>query len=212
MKTNYFIYYQQWAVVLVVGLCLIGTVKIQEIHWSYSIISLLGLGIVLEVIDRCWWKYPLFSWLFTVRDFSGTYEGEQIGYRIDKNGETENGEILYGVIETPLKIKMIINQTGSSITIYSFYYNASNNKSSKSQSELLSMGLTKDGKHYTIVYHYHNKGNEKWDGHFGTTVMTLLKENNQFTISGNYYTDRKPQTRGEFKNLKRISKQTNHPF
>jgi len=210
MTKNYFTYYKYYAVVLIVGLTLVGIYTIQQFsnHFSFPIIGIGLLVAILELIDRYLWKYKPFLWMFTIEDFSGTYEGEQIGYRLmelEKKGSCKE-------IETKLYLTMTIYQTGSKITIHSFYYDAAKEKSSMSQSETLAMGVTKDGQHYTIVYHYHNKGNERWDGHFGTTVMTLFKESEKIKVSGSYYTDRKPQTRGKFLNLTQKSKSTKHPF
>jgi hypothetical protein len=74
------------------------------------------------------------------------------------------------------------------------------------------MGESKYREQYEIVFHYHNKGNEQWNGHYGTTVMTILKKFDGFHISGIYYTNRKPQTLGKFQSLKRKSKGKKHPF
>lgn len=208
MKKNYFTYYKHPAIVFIVGASLIGFLFLQEQNFYYSI-SLLGLlGIILEIIDQYLWKYKPFSWLFTIDDFSGTYEGEQIGYRIQQIDKKEKCK----EIETKLHLTMIIHQTGSKIIISAFYHDAVKQESSMSNSETLAMSVTKDGQHHKIIYHYHNIGNQKWDGHYGTTVMTLLKENKTFKISGQYYTSRKPQTNGKFLNLKQTSKSTTHPF
>jgi hypothetical protein len=208
MKKNYFTYYKYPAIIFIIGVSLIGFLFLQKLDFYYSI-SLLGfLGIILEIIDRYLWKYKPFSWMFTIEDFSGTYEGEQIGYRMLQTGKKGKCK----EVETKLHLTMIIHQTGSKITVSSFYYTSTKEKSSKSNSELVVVDLTKDGQHYEIVYHYQNKGNTQWDGFYGTTVLKLLRKNKTFEISGSYYTNRNPQTRGEFLNLTQISKNTSHPF
>lgn len=137
-------------------------------------------------------------------DFLGTYDGYQIGSRIS----TETSK----KIETKMDIKMVIKKVDDKIHVYSFYYDSDGKVSSKSKSEQVSYNVIEQGKHYELTYHYRNEGNGIWDGHNGTTLITIIKRENTFHISGFYYTDRKPQTRGEFKELKRISKKTQHPF
>lgn len=107
---------------------------------------------------------------------------------------------------------MIIHQTGSKIIINSFYYDAAKKKSSKSNSEIIGVRLTKDRQHYEIIYNYFNEGNERWNGYYGTTVLKLIEVKKTFKISGHYYTNRKPQTHGKLLDLTLENKKTIHPF
>jgi hypothetical protein len=111
MKTNYFMYYRYWTVIPLIGLFFLGVNAIHEV----PIASIVFFGF-FYLIDIWLWKYPPFSWMFMIEDFSGTYDGYQIGYRISPETHREVEEKLY--------IRMIIKQTGSSIKIYSFYRDA----------------------------------------------------------------------------------------
>lgn len=210
MTKNYFTYYKYPAVIFIVGVLFTTIFLIQQfgIHYGYSVLGFGFLAVILEIIDRYLWKYPPFSWMFIIKDFSGTYEGEQIGYRLQQIGKKGKCK----EFEAKLYLKLIIHQTGSKLIIHSFYYNSTEEISSKSNSEVVGIRVTKGGQHYKIIYNYLNEGNERWNSYYGTTVLKLIKENKVFKISGNYYTNRKPQTHGKFINLTQKSKKTIHPF
>ena len=201
MKTNYFIYYQPWAVILIVGVCLIGITWAQQFHWTYPVVGLGLLGIVLEVIDKWLWRYPPFSWLLSIRDFSGTYTGNQECFIIEK----ESNECVVNKIY--IKVEMEIVQTGSAITVNAIY-KRNEKKSSDSYSNLCMITKTKDKKHFKILYHYTNEGSgaEGLDQHSGTCFLTVRKKKGNYFLDGNYYTDRQPYpTRGNFQSLERIT-------
>ncbi|WP_143569836.1 Cap15 family cyclic dinucleotide receptor domain-containing protein [Tenacibaculum agarivorans] len=205
MKTNYFTYYQPWAVVLVVGSTLLGIIWAQQFNWSYPIIGIGLLGIVLKIIDQWLWKYPPFSWLFTIKDFSGTYTGTQECFIIEKEENCKTNKIY-------IDVTMVIVQTGSTITVNAFY-KRHNKKSSNSHSNLCMITRTEDKQHFKILYQYTNEGNEELDTHFGTCIIKVKDNNGNYLLEGTYYTNRKPYpTKGNFQNLTRTSTKTTHPF
>ncbi|MEM6684647.1 MAG: hypothetical protein AAF617_02535 [Bacteroidota bacterium] len=200
MKTNYFTYYHPFAIFFLIGLYLGGLIYVQQFHWTYPF---LGLGItilLLETIDKWLWKYPPFSWLFLIKDFSGTYKGNQECFIIEKvDGECEIN-MIYIIAE------MEIVQTGSSITVNAIY-RRKKKKTSSSFSNLCMLTKTKDKKHFQLVYHYTNEGSgaEGLDKHSGTCFLTVRKKKGQYFLDGNYYTNRQPYpTRGNFQSLEKI--------
>lgn len=73
---------------------------------------------------------------------------------------------------------------------------------------------TEDENHFQLTYHYLNNGNSKlgFHPHFGTDVLKFIRNGNQKWLSGHYYTDRNPQTRGEYIDLKWVSNNLCHEF
>lgn len=211
MKTNIFIYYKQWAVLFIVATSLLLIVWAQQFNWKFPVIGIGLIGVLLNFIDEKLWKYKPFSFLFTIDDFSGTYKGTQHCFFIPEE-EKDQG---CNVKETFMDVTMIIVQTGSEITVTAFYKNANGiEESSNSHSDICVITKTKDKQHFQILYHYTNNGNKSknYDEHCGTSIIKIIKKNNEFTLKGNYYTNRLPfPTRGKFLNLKRVSKDTNHP-
>lgn len=211
MKTNLFTYYKQWAVLFIIATSLMAITWAQQFNWKFPVISIGLIGVLLNLIDEKLWKYPPFSFLFVIDDFSGTYKGKQHCFFIpdeDKHLPCKTKEIF-------MDVTMIIVQTGSKITVTAFYKNSNGvEKSSDSHSQICVITQTEDKQHYQILYQYNNNGNgsKKLDKHSGTSLIKVIKENNEFVLTGDYYTNRLPfPTRGDFLNLKRISKNTSHP-
>ncbi len=167
---------------------------------SYSIIVAL-----LFAIDKWLWKYPIISYLFWIKDFNGTYEGYlEYEYR-DENGKTKTGK---------LKHTKIIHQTGSTIIIRSFTSKINGEKSSPSISREVLIKRKEDDT-FTITYTYENEGNEKlkYPPHYGTEIIEVVFDGDEKKrLKGKYYTNRMPQTRGQFTDLKYINNKHNPPF
>ncbi|WP_299682869.1 hypothetical protein [uncultured Dokdonia sp.] len=200
MLTNYFRYYKPFAVILLVSLCLAGIMWLQQWNWTYPIFGLGLLGMVLHIVDRYLWKYPPFSWMFTIEDFSGTYTGKQECHII------KDGEFKIVLID----VAMIIVQTGSSISVHAFY-KKHDERSSNSYSELCIISKTEDKMHYKILHQYTNEGSTHLDRHQGTSTIKVIKDGQDYFLEGNYYTNRTPfPTQGKFLRLQRQTMETIH--
>ncbi len=205
MKTNYFINYHSWAILFIIGLSLMVIFLIQAFVCAYAIIGLTILVVLVKIIDLYWWKYPPFLWMLSIENFSGTYEGKQECFIIEKEENCEKKIIL-------IDVKIIITQTASNIHVNAFYTHHGK-KSSSSYNESCLISKTNDNSHYRLIYHYINNGNELLDKHNGTCITKITKQKGDYFLSGNYYTDRQPfPTRGNFLNLKRTSTDISHPF
>ncbi|QHI36694.1 hypothetical protein IMCC3317_20590 [Kordia antarctica] len=212
IKKNYFVYYKPRATILIIAFASMYAFSATD-HIVELLVIIFFFVCFLEVVDRLLWKYPPFSWMFTTEDFSGTYKGTQISTRLVRIGKVANtNNVICKQFDKSLNLEMVIHQTGSKIIIHSFYYDADGRKSSKSESDKVMISKGKDGKHFTLSYHYGNIGVLKKGGHHGTTILKFIKLPRTIKIEGGYYTNRAQQTRGEFKDLARESKQTIHPF
>lgn len=196
MRTNYFMYYRPWTVVPVIGLFFLGITAVHEVPFA----SVIFLGL-FYLIDRWLWKFPPFSWIFVVDNFSGTYEGKQECLIPTDNGPRK----VY------LDIKVIIAQTGSNIVVNAFY-NKHKGTSSNSHSTFCVITKTEDDQHFKIIYQYAKEGSGIQDAHFGTSIIKVIKEKKECYLEGTYYTDQQlSPTRGYYIRLKRTSRRTSHP-
>lgn len=158
------------------------------------------------VISRELWNYKPFKYLFWIDDFSGRYEGTLVYQYRDEAGELKTGELEH--------IK-IIKQTGSQVDITSITKKEDGSLSSPSTNKGMFIEPTPDGQHFNLIYTYLNDGclEQEFAPHYGTEVIKFINNGKSKLLSGGYYTDRRPlQTRGKFKNLKWVSKNTNHEF
>jgi hypothetical protein len=216
MDKNYFKYYKPGAIVpflLIVGTLLsyfttyiipIITNSANISYYQFPSVTIL-IGIVVFIIDKWLWKYPPFSWLFWIDDFSGRYEGT-LCFQYQDNGIAKSGELEH--------IK-IISQTGSSINVASFTKKQDGSLSSPSNNKGMYVEFTQDGQHFNLIYNYLNEGSieQGFPPHYGTEVVKVIKDKKNKELSGRYFTDRTPfQTKGEFKNLKWTSNNKTHDF
>ncbi len=204
MKNNFFNYFRSSilvSLIVIFGIAL----YVAKTHWQLSIAISGSVSMLLVLISNYLWKIKPFKWLFWIDDFSGRYEGILKYSYVDENGNLQTGE---------RKHIKIINQNGSRISIASFTLKKDGGRSSPSYSRGLFVEQTEDEHHFRIIYHYLNEGNHQlgFHPHFGTDVLKLIKQGNEKVLSGGYYTDRKPQTRGEYHNLKWVSNDLNHEF
>lgn len=212
IQKNYFIYYKPKATIFVISIIAVYGYIIIDSKLAFITAIFLFVSL-LEIIDNFLWKYPPFCWMFTVRNFSGTYKGKQVSSRVARISKIpDSNNMICKVLEKSLGINIIIYQTGSKIHMHSFYYDSRGRKSSKSESKNVMITKSVDGQHFTLTYNYGDIGVLKKGGHHGTTILKLIKKEDETFIEGGYYTNRNPQTRGEFVSLKRVSRETNHPF
>lgn len=204
MKNSFFNYFRSST--LVSFIVIIGILfYLAKAHWPLSFAISGTISMLLFLISKYLWNIKPFKWLFWVDDFSGRYEGILRYSYIDDDGLLQSGE---------RKHIKIINQNGSRISIASFTLKEDGGRSSPSYSRGLFLEQTEDDHHFRIVYHYLNEGNQQlgFHPHFGTDVLKFIKQGEEKVLSGGYYTDRKPQTRGEYQNLKWVSNDLNHEF
>lgn len=205
MEKDYLKYYKpNFLFGLVIGVFVIVYLAKEYFVLSISIFSIITLFIGL--ITKYLWKYPLFSWLFWIDDFSGRYEGKLVFQYTNEEGEFKTGELDH--------IK-IIKQNGSKISVTSFTKKDDGSLSSPSTNKGMFVEKTHDDQHYNLIYNYHNEGSMKqgFPPHYGTEVVKFIKNGTEKKLSGEYYTNRTPyQTKGEFKNLKWVNKKTEHDY
>lgn len=210
MKTNYFTNYTPEGFLLPLGFFLIATFILHLFFGFLAIIIMIPFTIsFIRIIDTRLWKNPLFSWMFTIEDISGTYSGKQECHVFIEENNCEKKLLL-------IDVDIIITQTASDINVNSFYtYHKKDPSRSKSKLCLIS----KVENHYELVYNYENNGKESLDKHAtkdkhdGACFMKIIKKGSDFFLNGNYYANRKPlPSSGIFPNFKRTSKNTTHPF
>ena len=204
MKNGFFNYFKSSVLLtLVASLAII--LYLAKTHWGISITITGIITTLLILISKYWWRYYPFKWLYWVDDFSGRYEGILQYQYFDDNGTLQTGE---------RKHIKIINQRGYRISVASFTLKQDGTRSSPSFSKGLFIEEIEDGQHYQLIYHYLNEGNKQlaFAPHFGTDVLKFIKRGESKELSGGYYTDREPQTKGVYKNLKWVSNDLNHEF
>lgn len=204
MKNNFFNYFRSSTLVITIALFAIA-LYLAKTHWQLSIAITGIITTILVLIAKYTWNIWPFKYLFWIDDFSGRYEGTLRFQYIDEAGILQTGE---------RKHVKIINQNGSRISVSSFTLKKDGEKSSPSYSKGIFIEPTEDQQHFQIVYHYLNNGNEQlgFMPHFGTDVIKFIKKGDAKVLSGGYYTNRNPQTRGEYIDLKWVSKELSHEF
>lgn len=205
MKNGYFKYYKSKPLVwLIIGAALLILIAKKNLLLSISIYAVLAAFI--WATTKYLWKIIPFKWLFWIDDFEGTYEGKLIYQYRNEEGIKETGE---------LEHRKIIKQTGSRITITSFTKRKDGSQSSTSTNKGIFVEPTEDQQHFRIIYTYFNEGSteQEFPCHYGTEIIKFIKNGKEKTLSGGYFTNRLPfQTKGEFKDLKWVSKNTKHEF
>jgi hypothetical protein len=145
------------------------------------------IGFLIFSIDKWFWKFKIFGWLVDVPNISGKYEG-YIRYKNPING-----------YEGELECIINIRQTSSNVVVSSFFKNLDGTNSTQSKSKIANIIKDEDNI-YQLIFTYDNSGtpgSEKFPPHYGTNVLKLIVKNNEKILSGYYYTNRNPQTKGE---------------
>lgn len=204
MKNSFFNYFNPSILVILIG-ALVITLFLAKNYWGLSIAISGIVSMLLVLISKYLWKLKPFRWLFWVDDFSGRYEGVLKFQHIDEHGNLQCGE---------RKHVKVINQNGSRISIASFTFCEDGTKSSPSYNKGIFIEPTEDGHHFQLSYSYLNEGNAQigFHPHFGTDVLKFIKKGNSKKLSGYYYTNRTPQTRGDYHELTWVSNNLSHEF
>lgn len=204
MNKGYFKYYEPKFLVLLLAILAIA-LYIGFAYWGITVSIISIISFFLLMLDRWLWKCKPFSYLFWIQDFSGTYEGVlEYEYR-DENCQTKTGK---------RKHQKVIYQTASVIKISSFTFAENGEPSSPSKS--IEVAVIKDeDETFSLIYTYRNEGNAKlkFPPHYGTEVIKFVESETIKKIVGEYYTNRMPQTRGQFIELLfQTNNQKTHPF
>ena len=204
MKNNFFNYFRSSILIAVIVVFVIA-LYLAKTHWGLSFAISGTVSMLLVLISKYLWKIKPFKWLFWIDDFSGRYEGILEYQYVDEYGVLQSGE---------RKHVKIINQNGSRISIASFTLKENGARSSPSYSRGIFVEPTEDEHHFRLIYHYLNEGNQQlgFSPHYGTDVLKFISNGKSKELSGGYYTDRNPQTRGEYQNLKWVSNDLKHEF
>lgn len=143
------------------------------------------IAALLHFYDRHFWKYPILNKLVQIPDLSGRYSGF-IEYEWEKN---------------PEKMKSVIEiiQTASTIKINTFF---KSDKHENTQSTSWVEDLKFENGHYFIHFFYFNSGtliNGHLNCHYGANRLKVILDDKGLPkkLSGNYFTNRNPQTKGK---------------
>ncbi|MCK9401308.1 MAG: hypothetical protein M0Q51_15120 [Bacteroidales bacterium] len=186
----------------VLTLALFAANKYIQNHWGISVSVFALIGGIFGIVNSYLWNVRPFSWMYSVPDFCGRYEGTLLYEFRNEKCET--------VSDTLEHIKVIV-QNGSDIVINSWTKKKDGSTSSKSTSIEASIVKEKDGT-FSLLYNYLNEGNFElgFCPHYGTEVLKLVKNGSGKHLVGKYYTERMPfQTKGKI-DLKFSSKELNH--
>lgn len=159
-------------------------------HWGVSFSVFALIGGLFGLVNSYLWNVKPFSWMYSVPDFSGRYEGT---LKTEFIGENEE------VVKLTLEHIKVIRQNGSDIVINSWTKKTDGSMSSMSTSIEASIVKEKDGT-FSIIYNYLNGGNSEmgFAPHYGTEVLRLVENGDGKHLVGKYYTERLPfQTKGK---------------
>ncbi len=205
MNNNYLKYYKPSLLITIIIILGVAVVAAKD-YWGLSISVISIVTLLLVFITNYLWKYKPFIFLFEINDFSGRYEGILTSFRITEEGNPETKE---------LRHVKIINQSGSRITVSSFTIREDGTKSTVSVNKGMYVEKTEDERHYRLIYSYENAGciERGFPPHYGTDEIKFVKKDTgEKVLFGQYYTNRNPQTKGVYNNLKWVSNDLNHEF
>lgn len=140
---------------------------------------MLNWCILFKNFSKYFFKIPVIK--NKIVNFNGEWEGDgESSYKSNCNGITN------------YSVKIIIKQTLTEISINATF--------KESQSEAINCSILKENNKEKLIYNYFNNPNNTGglDKHYGTIV---LEKTDKDKLKGSYFTDREPQTKGDF-NLK----------
>lgn len=174
----------------VLALALFAANKYVLAHWGVSFSVFAIIGALFGFVNSYLWNIKPFSWMYSVPDFSGRYEGTLKTDFIGENGEA---------VKLTLEHIKVIAQNGSDIVINSWTKKVDGTMSSMSTSIEASIVKEKDGT-FSVIYNYRNEGNSElgFSPHYGTEILKLVENGDGKHLVGKYYTERLPyQTKGK---------------
>lgn len=204
MKNDYLNYFKPNVLIALIVFTTTGLLAIK-IHWGIPLAMVAINMALLKIISTKLWSKKWINWMFWVDDVSGRYEGI-IKYQYIMDGKTTSG--------TKKHVK-IIAQNGFRLKVTSFTMEEDGYQSSPSSNIAMHIQKTQDDKHFELIYNYLNSGNTSigFQPHYGTDYLKIITDQNgEQKLSGNYFTDRDPQTRGVYINMKKVSNDLFHEF
>jgi hypothetical protein len=213
IQKNYFVYYKTQAIIgLIIGTSFFVFV-LRKNDFIAPIIALI-LILFLEIVDTTLWRYAPFSFMFTVEDFSGVYKGKKVDEFTKRINNSENETSIGSkVYKDTYDFTMKIYQTGSKISIHSFSYKRDKDKIHESKSDRIIITKLENNEDYDFIYHFKDVGIPKNGRYSGTVNLNVQRtENDEFVMDGAFYTNRNPQTRGSFIELKKLGEGLPNPF
>lgn len=145
------------------------------------VVSLLGF------YDKLLWNLPVLNYLVKIPDLNGEYEGT-VEYHWDNKNQNKT-------------CNLQIRQTASFIKVKcSFQKEGENETSSESKKAFFDID---DVGGYSLYFYYQNRGSSKdgdtLDQHDGMTVLQVIKKGKDIRLEGDYFTNRRTQTKGRIK-------------
>ncbi|MCG8838930.1 hypothetical protein G1K37_11285 [Tenacibaculum dicentrarchi] len=201
MEKDYFRYYKPKILLstIIVLSAIYGTILhfvipyinwfIEKPYFHYPTVSSLII-LTLILINKVGLKTPVLKHLFWVENISGRYEGK-IKYKHFETGLEE---------EKPCAVE--IEQSASKISIQTYFDFKYSKSSEETKSESIVTSIVSDDfENKKLVFTYHNSGNILKDlqPSNGTNILSIIERDNNLFLEGLYYTDKKPQTKGEMK-------------
>lgn len=145
------------------------------------------VGLVFYFYDRCLWDRPLLSLLNKIPNLKGEYEGAITYFR---EGEQQS---------KPFVLR--IRQTCSTLKVTTIFGDSPENQT-ESTSTHAYIEEDASGEH-ELVFLYRNDGSQMagdtLNCHNGTNILQIQQEGKSRTLTGHYYTDRSPQTKGKMR-------------
>ncbi len=204
MKNDYLKYFKPNVLVALIVFTTTGLISIK-IHWGIPLATVAINMAIVKVISTRLWSKKWINWMFWVDDLSGRYEGT-IEYQYMADGISNSGS---------RKHIKIVAQNGFELKVTSFTLAEDGSKSSPSTNIGMHVQKTQDDKHFELIYSYLNSGNtlKGFQPHYGTDYLKIITDQNgELRLSGNYFTDRDPQTRGVYIDMKKVSNNMFHEF
>ncbi len=183
-----FTYCKPQALIPIIGLLWTASSWMLSKFWGYGFLQGIGptaivLGF-LALYDKWFWKVPILSFINTIPDLNGKYEGT-IGYHWDGQDNTK---------ACALEIK----QTCSNIKVKSSFNKDGENSTQSASTEAFIK--TDEAGEQHLYFYYRNPGSFKngdtLDQHDGMNVLDILKDKEGTKLKGYYFTNRNPQTMG----------------
>lgn len=203
MRNNHLQYFKPNVLILFIApLAIVFYLFKENLEIAFSTTGIITF--LLVIITKYAWNIRPFCWMFWVDDISGRYEGV-LKYQYIDNGIPMEGE---------LKHVKLINQTGYRISVSSFTIKDDNTPSSQSATLGLHVEKTQDEEHFQLVYNYQNTGSleQNFPSHYGTEIIKIINKQGVKILTGNYFTNRDPQTKGSFIDMKWINNDLTHNF
>lgn len=144
------------------------------------------MGGLLVIYDQYLWKLPVLSHLVTVPNIHGRYKGHLTSS--------------YDGVDNTVECRIEINQTASQLHVTGYFKGITGDITS-SNSIVQSIKTGEDG-FYHLYFVYDNSGSNvsgKLPAHKGLNYLKVIRKEGtkKYKLSGNYFTDRDPQTKGE---------------